>query len=435
MRFAKKAVETTGKVRVEITLIKYLWVLILLPKPLQLCVFGIVAVRLLHKKLVRLPIDNVALLLCGGAFVQLAAIVVQVEFGNPPFDRVAAALNTCFMWFVGAVFYWNARVAPWDSNDLRLVVRYFLLDLLILALLYCVYLISPKISFTFLGQTYKLSGGDFMDLGDGGAGSRFRGFMETYLSPSHLFLIAVPIVALGIEKGCVKKRVAFFILLAAYAAVMGSHSRMGMITCTAMSFLILFYLLTVLDEKGQLSRTWAILCLFVIAAFCVSHWSGLQDSFSSFFNSRAGSNSLRFSLYRESLRMVFENQPLIGMGIKYSYTIAVPYGSHCTYIGLLYKGGLIGGVLLLGGLIEIIRRCLKARLTTLVKVMFLLYPVFLIFSDIDSANWVIAIALIAWGVACSYSRRDEPVATVRAVHLMGDTNGHDGRGCGHRSLL
>ena len=407
MRFSKSAFIVTRNVRVEITLIKYLWVLILLPKPLQLCVFGIVAVRLLHKKLVRLPIDNIALLLCGGAMVQLAAIVVQVVFGNPSFDRVAAALNTCLMWFIGAVFYWNARVEPWNSNELRLLVRYLLLDLLILALLYCAYLIYPNVSFSFLGQTYKLSGGDFMDLGEGSAGYRFRGFMETYLSPSHLFLVAVPIVALGVEKGCVKKRMAFFIVIAAYVAVMESHSRMGMITCTAMILLMVFHLLAVVDEKGQLSRVFAILCFFALVAFCVSHWSGLQEYFSNFFNSRTGSNSLRFSLYRESLRMVLENQPLIGMGIKYSYTIAVPYGSHCTYIGLLYKGGLIGGLLIFSGLVGIIRRCLTAEFATPVKVILLLYPVFLLFADLDSANWVIAIAFIAWGIACSYSRGSE----------------------------
>ncbi len=386
-------------VRFEIATIKYLWLLILLPKPIQLCIFGITAIRLIQRRLLRVRVDNVALLLCAGALVQLTAIVVQMVFASPSFDRVAAAFNTCLMWLISAVFYWGAKANPWNRKELRLAVRYFLCNLLILSALYCLYLMAPTLSFTVLGQEYKLSGRDFMDLGEGGAGYRFRGFMETYLSPSHLFLITVPVLAIGAERGYVKKGTAFVVMAAAYAAVMGSHSRMGMITCTAMAFLMFFHLLIVADREKQLSRVLVVVCVFAFTAFCIGHWSVLQEMLVNFFNARSGSNDLRFSLYRESLRMVLENQPLIGMGVKYSYTPAVPYGSHCTYIGLLYKGGLLGGFFVLSGLVLVLKRCVEIPFSLVVKSMFLVYPVFLIFSDIDSSNWVIAAAFIAWGIA------------------------------------
>lgn len=60
-------------------------------------------------------------------------------------------------------------------------------------------------------------------------------------------------------------------------------------------------------------------------------------------NYRNDSTNLRFLLYIETLRLLVENNALIGLSVKpLSTNFAVPLGSHSTYFGLLLRIGILG---------------------------------------------------------------------------------------------
>ena len=75
-----------------------------------------------------------------------------------------------------------------------------------------------------------------------------------------------------------------------------------------------------------------------------------------------------------------------------------PLGSHCTYLGILYKAGILGGISAAIGfataIIMIIRKSLKSKdcFALLIVCLTALLMLFFAVEDIDGADWLIVLA-------------------------------------------
>jgi len=66
--------------------------------------------------------------------------------------------------------------------------------------------------------------------------------------------------------------------------------------------------------------------------------------------SRAGSNNMRIKIYTESFKMLVNQSPIIGIGIKPKIPEILgiyPFGSHSTLNTILFKTGFLGGIIFL----------------------------------------------------------------------------------------
>ena len=119
------------------------------------------------------------------------------------------------------------------------------------------------------------------------------------------------------------------------------------------------------------------------------------------FNVRPGSNFDRMRIYTETVNRISETSWIIGAGIKEMNSAGVyPLGSHCTYLGILYKSGILGGICFVIGLAMTIKETLAKSLKhkSLFNLLFLsmlaLLLVLCLIEDIDGSDWLLVMAFI-----------------------------------------
>lgn len=90
------------------------------------------------------------------------------------------------------------------------------------------------------------------------------------------------------------------------------------------------------------------------------------------YNIRLGSNESRMFIYLTSLRLMFEINPVLGLGLKpviLEFSV-YPLGSHSTLIGYYVKCGLLGGTLVLFGYLYSIHKATMYYMNVFVKSIF-----------------------------------------------------------------
>lgn len=392
-----------GKKR-ETFLLVLLWPLIVMPKTFQFAVLLCLCCSILIAKgssfaTQKLPVPIIFILL--GCMVHSLSIILQCAQGINDFTRVFAAINTVLIWLIAIIFFLGVTSASYSEDEFDFVYRWVVIDFIILFCIYLFSLISKSNTFTFGGYTLYLRRLDYLA---SGATVRFAGFMETVLGPGHLYCITSPILVLGSFRSHRSLRISLATLIIGYYLVLQTHSRIGLVVCGLVFAISVLGILCSASKGRDIYSAIAILLGILLFVLLCLNVNNVIKSFEEVFNSRAGSNSARFGIYRKSIEKTMNESPIIGIGIKYMLG-NFPYGSHCTYIGLLYKSGILGAVFFLLGLFGIINQIIRNMQhyfrSILPGLIAGLYFGLLVFADLDASNWVICLAFVVWGFLSS----------------------------------
>lgn len=149
---------------------------------------------------------------------------------------------------------------------------------------------------------------------------------------------------------------------------------------------------------------WCLITLTLIGAliFLVTNSPTLMQWISSVNSQREGSFDARSQIYGETWTMIGQHPfPLLGYGVKpQDEDLIAPIATHSAYLGMLFRGGLLG-LLALGAVYALVlRRCLKAGSAWGTSVC-LFIAVWSILEDADPGHFVpLGLALaVAWARA------------------------------------
>lgn len=389
-----------------IVLFAFLWVLILVPKAVQFFVLFFIAATLVLSNKTRLMERKVpfyALFFVLGILVHGVSILAQCASGVSDLDRLLASINTLFVWIIAIIFHLKYRFHVVDKYFVDKVYRFALLAFAILIVVYCLSLIYNHNVINVGGYQLYLRRLDYLDTG---TTTRFAGLMETVLGPSHMYSILAPILVVCARGDNRKTFCSIAALLLGFYVVVQTHSRIGLVVCTAICILSVCYLLCTVGKYRVLFQAIAAISIVSLLFFAVLNIPVIMELMSDIFFSRAGSNGARFGIYANSIAITLEKSPIIGMGIKYMLG-DFPYGSHCTYIGIFYKTGFLGSPFFLFGFLGMLAGCFstlkRGGFGIAVVLSVASYFGLLVFADLDGSNWVICLAFATWGLLSNKS--------------------------------
>ena len=370
---------------------EFFWLIVLLPKSIQLIVLFAISVYLVNFRF-RLKIDEFANLQFFGLLIYTLSIVVNIFLSEHELSRVLATFNTFLITFVAIQLYIVYSKADLDNKKIG---KCFLVNMAVLLFFLGIYLFFPNSnSLTIMG--YSLSVVDNFE----GYSTRFVGFFS-YANLVPLFsIVSIPFIMEYVGE---KKRIySFVILLLNFVFSYFANSRSGQLI---MLFIIFAYAYDFVKSKIKLKNRvlYKLLVAFLIGIAILVTSSYIIAKFQDIFLSRVASNSMRFTLYEKSIKRMVDNNPIIGMGIKDLYADSIyPYGSHSSYIGYFYKTGILGGIVFLASIgVYVIKeiRWKKQELSDYTYVICSLgLFLWMVLEDLDGANWSICFSYILLGI-------------------------------------
>lgn len=395
---------------------KYLWLIAVLPKMVQLPILGAILICLYVKEGAKqaLKFDFRAdryftlLIVCNAVYG--FSIVVNALSGQHEFVRILAACNTFSITCVALGFYHYYSTADLEMEK---VERYMFCNMNILFGLCVLYwLIGSKGNLPFIGQ---LSGWDEVVVGVDT--TRFVGYLEYPNLTVFMYLYCYAFSVNYLSKR-VPKVVSLIIEVLYVLPLAAANSRTGVACAIAMTAVSL--VLTKMDcvtdfylkNKGKI---W-ITGIAALAAICLVCYRPIGAVLQRILSYRAGSTATRSTIYRESIRKMLSQSPVWGCGIKAIIPgLAYPYGSHSTYLGMFYKTGILGGTIYLiatmMAIVGIIRRKENSKFDILISFAFLALFASAVLEDIDGANWniVVFMSIMAMCIRHKHNSTVEPL--------------------------
>lgn len=377
----------------DILLFKYLWILVLCPKELQfVLLFGYTLLINTDRqyKFKYYP-DTLFVLMLSYSAIHIISIIINVLLYDQEPVRIAAAINTAFIWGIAAFaysYFKNHKV------EIEKIYRFSFINLLILIGLACISFIifhilnmnKPNI----LG--INLYGIDWFR---NKPRMRFKGGMEYNNLVVILYVMLLPFAAAFFNnKSKLNKNI---FILASLIPVYLCLSRSGYVIIGSAFFLVFIFC------KDYKKKDYIMIGVIItaIAILILLYGEKIEELIFTLINSRAGSNNTRMQIYRESIVLTLMKSPIWGMGIKKISESGYPLGSHSTYIGVFYKTGIIGTLIFTGVLISIIRILIKVhnKTTFQAEAIFLLMLLLeFAVEDIDGADWVIVLLFAIIGI-------------------------------------
>jgi len=369
-------------------LFKYFWVIALMPKAVQMVLLTALLCMMVFRTDRKLQPDRFFWMqvLCLGVYG--LSIAANTILGEHSMSRVFAAVNTCAVTAVAVIFYHFYRRVQLDYKRLG---KYATINLLILIGLWLVFrLTKGTFNLTILGRDLVV-----LDWVNGIEDNRFIGFLDYANLVVFQVLFFYPLAMIYLQR----RRVCSLIMTAMlFLAVEDTNSRTGLIL---MALLILAYVILELQKsvfnlyKRRRIQTWIFAGLLVVigAVACYDMILVIVDKI---MGIRTGSNVMRLHIYSESIKKMWEESPLIGIGIKDMLDFGeqkYPLGSHSTYIGMFYKIGVLGGTVYMFSLIAVAVAILKSRdkdrHQLMLKVCIVASLALMALEDIDGANWCV----------------------------------------------
>lgn len=360
-----------------------IWLLIILPKVLQMPVLIIELIILIRNNGMKLKMRPVIFPIFIFSIIQFFSVIFNFFQGYGT-DRIFAGLNTAITWFVGLTFmiiYSNIEI------DVHKISKYLTINLTILNVfaLISTILMEFNIPLEIMGRRlYRL------DWFLGTSTTRLMAFME-YPNLAMLFgLLLFPWMVYYLKD---KNKILLIVsvLLSAYSIYL-TKSRMGILIVLA----VLFYLIGIEFIKNFYLRYIFFSTIIIIMLLMLSRMSDVTDTIVDIINGREGSTTAREGLYSSSINIAINTHPLIGMGIKVMNPLyGVPYGSHSTYIGMIYKAGIIGATIGFFGFLTIVVKLLSVSLKHKYAYFGFVYLAFfltLVGEDLDGNNWLLSLA-------------------------------------------
>ena len=372
---------------------RFLWIIVLLPKEGQFVVFAAVIIWWTISNRQFIKINRVTIWFLTYAGFHLISIIIAVIARDYALNRIAASLNTCGMWVIAV---WIAGIVSQAENiDIDRIGKYCVINISIMFVLMAATWFMRSISLNMILETRSAWVWDLLSSGET---TRFAGMLEYPTLVGVFTLLQFP-WAFRYLSHTKHKWLSFGLIPVAFLPVFMTYARMGSFLMLIMIFAAVNYFM--LDNGVRLKTLIMIyiaMAVLVIAVVLINIDS-VATMAEAIFNARPGSNSDRMRIYTDTVNKISETSWIIGAGIKEMNAAGVyPLGSHCTYLGILYKAGILGGISAAIGfataIIMIIRKSLKSKdcFALLIVCLTALLMLFFAVEDIDGADWLIVLA-------------------------------------------
>lgn len=368
---------------------KWLWLIILLPKPVQLVVFITIIYLLISRNGYKVSFDYAAMAMCMLAVVHSFAILYNIALFEPEFIRCIGAINTMLLWPVTALYVAYYRGAEINIFTIGKHCTRNLCIMLILALVAAVmYYAFQMEEFVLFGR--KLFVTTYLT---GDATIKFFGFND--FSNINLFYIMLNLMLSLPYLHQTKRSAVIGVLVIASFEVFLIHSRAGM--CIFSVSVLFGFLDTVMRKyKNMLLLMIMLLGMMVV----IVAYKEINEAFTStIVYGNEDSTLYRIELLTTSVIKTWDISPLCGMGIKEVFRPGEAFvaylGSHSTYVGFFYKTGILG--VILGAYIFIrmnltsIKQSDKNKNIRMMLMFLVSFIILFAIEDIDGTNWSIFI--------------------------------------------
>jgi hypothetical protein len=370
---------------------KYIWILVIVPKVVcSLFIFAYGMLLLLNLK--RVKLDTFIQMIIGFLSIYFISVLVRI-WVTQSVASVPATINTMLMWVFGIVFYLYFTQNPLDYNK---ICSYCFRNLGVLIAFSLLFLLKNHIQ--IIGNISLFGNKLFNEPSWTNEGFKYRlfAFMEFPTNVATFYFInaggALAYVFRKFHNALIRVSYAGLIMLPVYL----SDTRSGIVA--ALFVLMIVVLLSI--ENVNLRRMFIILVVIALIPMLLVFAGKLEAGFVSMLDSRQGSSDTRIRLYVTTLNKVFTESPFIGMGIKYPnpFVYGLPYGSHSTYVGLIYRTGIVGAFVALLAFLRITKESLRisfqGSIHRFLGIVMIGYFVAIIFLDIDASAWVLAMFFI-----------------------------------------
>lgn len=371
----------------------FIWPLAIVSKALQLLMLSCLLLFFIiynRKRILVWKMNVVEMLLLLYCVWYLFSMMLNVP--GAQIDRILASLNTVAIWFISVFLcfvYRNTKI------DYYVISRIGFYNILIIDLLSIIYFIKPGLNLHIGGRTFI--GYDWLD---GIETGRFFCFFEYPNLVAAFCLIFFPISLLFVTRH-VPVAFAYLYCVISLLPILAAASRSGVMLGVVM---VAVGVSVIRTHRTSTKISNGVLVLFIsllMILLVIARGKNVGEKIIDIYASRSGSNNTRFSLYSYSLQKMLDVSPFIGCGIKETipeFGPAVPLGSHSTYIGALYKTGIIGFLILIMCLIYIVKTMYLNNKNNVPILLFsIIFFCFLIFEDIDGADWLLALVLSVVG--------------------------------------
>ena len=309
------------------------------------------------------------------------------------YSRIIAALNTVMCWVLGAMIFSYIGEIKIKKTTIQKLCSYLLYVIIIISV---IALIASKIGI----KPFQLSGQYLYvtEWFNGQNRMRSNCFMEyANLVPYACFLL-FPFAYDNIKKNKTINRIIFLLLIIIPLYV--SNSRLGILLIGILLIVEAFKTL----RRRKNSRLILFIIVILFALFAFFNYQRIIELiryvFDNLINGRSGSNTTRLKLYDLTFERYKNSSLVFGVGIK---TISselpdIPLGSHSTYLGALYKSGIVGLIALICFFTYLAKRiyylCKKELIDKLYLFSLLGFLTMMVLEDIDGANWAIFLFFI-----------------------------------------
>lgn len=365
-----------------------LWPLIVSPKEVQFALLGVLLVLVLSRT--KIYFDWVAYLTIFYITIYLFSITYNSIFSLFSSERILATLNSLFIWIIGLLFYLAMKNSTISFKNLTKIafINYSILIGLWLVSVF-LYHVAGLREVLILGRVLHYS-----EWFNDHEVFRFVSFMEYPNLIVMFFLFIYPLYYWHL-KSYQNKFLRFLFVLIGILPIFSTYSRSGYLIIVAGIILFVFiHIFKKIERKKFIILTCTTLSILILLFVYSSVKDSIYLTIEELAQAREGSNESRSYLMLESIRVSFDNSPLIGMGIKNRSVLGYPLGSHSTYIGFIYKTGIVGFVIGIALFIVINIRILLLKISgsqQIVKISLILMTILLAVEDIDGANWLIVL--------------------------------------------
>lgn len=381
-------------------LIRFLWILVLLPKEAQFSAYAVIVIwySLKNRQLIRL--NKVTACFLAYAGIHLISIIIAVATRDYSLGRIAAAINTCGIWLLA--IWITGIISEVEELDFNRIGRYCTINLVILFMVFIITIFFPEI-FIFNGMERRLTW--TWDLLSSGETTRFIGLFEYPALVSFFTLLQFPFAFRYLSESKHKWSCLVLIPLV-LAPVFMTYSRMGILVNGMMAFTAVNYFILKNGVKPKrLLAIYGMLILLLLICIVIKMDEVMLLTYN-ILHVRPGSNSDRMRIYTETVNRISETSWILGAGIKEMNSAEVyPLGSHCTYLGIIFKAGILGGICFAAGLAGTIVGAVKKQAKShdlfdlMMFAMLIFVMIFCILEDIDGADWLLVMTMgliVAW---------------------------------------
>lgn len=334
----------------------------------------------------KLKINRIMQLLFIIVVVHLLSIVEFLLIKGSDFPRTVAAINTALCWFNAGIAY--TIICSGDKKNIfikeKKLSKYSVMNLCILVglTLFAIAMIQKGQNVTLMGNSLILPDwtGDRLTY-------RTSLFME-YCSLITCFVI----INISLILRCKIDKKGLLLMLICFLPVYYSKSRICVLA-------YIVYMGIVFGEyiKEKTRYFKVITFIMIVFALMLVLFGDVYEVLYDILYARSNSTLRRLEIYSLSIKNMWETNPIIGCGIKTIYRDGIPFGSHSTYIGILYKIGLLGlGLSLL--LIKEICLVIKRKGNLVDWAAFFAFSIIMMLEDADGTNWLVFYMFVYLGI-------------------------------------